>query len=248
VVCHAATLDDDLVECSYGPRGSSRTVVLFGDSHAGQWIPTLKRIAEREGWWVVTLLKSACPAVFTEVEYEALGRTFWECEAWQTKAVARVRELKPDLLLVTSANKRDLSLEDWMRGTERAFADLAAAAGSVVVIRDTPAPHFDVPSCLARQAWRHHGRVAAGACSFDPAANARADIFAMQRRVAAAHPTVLTLDLTEEICPDLPCLPDRDGIIVYRDSHHLSASFAASLAPALTRRLETLVGTDAGRR
>ena len=50
------------------------------------------------------------------------------------------------------------------------------------------------------------------------------------------------IDLTSEICPDDRCGVSRSGKVLYMDSHHLTASYASSLAPALAARLREWAG------
>ena len=45
------------------------------------------------------------------------------------------------------------------------------------------------------------------------------------------------VDLTDEICTGERCPGVRNGLVTYRDQHHLTATFAASLAPALDEAL-----------
>ena len=47
--CHARPGDVKAHACAYGVDGATRTVLLFGDSHALQWLPALQAIAAREG-------------------------------------------------------------------------------------------------------------------------------------------------------------------------------------------------------
>jgi hypothetical protein len=48
------------------------------------------------------------------------------------------------------------------------------------------------------------------------------------------------VDLSAATCPRDPCPVVVDGMLVYRDSHHLTATFAASLAPTLYASLPIL--------
>ena len=47
--------------CVFGDITSSKSVVLFGDSHASQWFPALERIARDNHWKLISFTKSACP-------------------------------------------------------------------------------------------------------------------------------------------------------------------------------------------
>ena len=42
----------------------------------------------------------------------------------------------------------------------------------------------------------------------------------------------------------MPCQVVRDGMIIYRDNHHLTETFSASLAPALEAALRRYVPAD----
>jgi hypothetical protein len=47
------------------------------------------------------------------------------------------------------------------------------------------------------------------------------------------------LDLGPAICSEDPCPDVVDGLVVYRDYHHLTATFSRSLAPALDRAIRS---------
>lgn len=50
--CIASFADTSLRSCVHGKDRSSTVIVLFGDSHAHQWLPALKQVAENSvgGW------------------------------------------------------------------------------------------------------------------------------------------------------------------------------------------------------
>lgn len=49
------------------------------------------------------------------------------------------------------------------------------------------------------------------------------------------------MDMTTAVCPCDPCPAVVNRKIVYRDGHHLTATFARSLAPALDRAVAPLL-------
>jgi hypothetical protein len=60
----------------------------------------------------------------------------------------------------------------------------------------------------------------------------------VREKVAARLSGATLVDLSDVICPGkgkCPAVVDR--MVVYRDDHHLTATFAASLAPVLGERL-----------
>ena len=67
----------------------------------------------------------------------------------------------------------------------------------------------------------------------DPAAVAAARFEADRAAVA---------DLTRLICDARLCYPVVGGALVYKDEHHLTAVYAATLAPYLQRAVDRLLG------
>lgn len=105
----------------------------------------------------------------------------------------------------------------------------------VVVLRDTPLPPFDIPTCLSR----HVGDKAASqaACDFDAVVASNAAAFAAERSAADGLPDISFLDMNDLICPGTRCPAADSRWIRYRDENHLTSSFAVSLAPTLQARL-----------
>ena len=61
--CHSNYGETKSGECIYGDKGSKKSIVLYGDSHAAQWFPALEELAIERGYKLVSLTKSACPSV-----------------------------------------------------------------------------------------------------------------------------------------------------------------------------------------
>lgn len=114
---------------------------------------------------------------------------------------------------------------------------LAASGAPVVVLRDTPRPGFDVPTCLSRALARAtSGREALATCSA-PRSVALQEAAARAERVAARAVGARVVDLTDRICGPRLCDPVVDGVVVYRDWNHLTVDFAERLTQELAGRL-----------
>jgi len=61
--------------------------------------------------------------------------------------------------------------------------------------------------------------------------------------VAAAEgqPGVTVVDMNDLFCRDGSCTPVVGGVVGYRDSHHITATYATTLAPYLEERIEQAV-------
>ena len=234
----------DVPSCEYGDRTSPLTVVLFGDSHAAQWFPALERLADANDWRLFDMTKIQCAAIDHDVWDPYDKRAYPECTTWRANALAKIAELKPDLVVVTSSYAAQLTindqpipsgerLADWSPALERTLRDVASRAKHVLLIGDTPRSHGDPPACVS-------GRMANALACATPAQEAT-DAARLQADAASARKAgVAFLDPTAWLCPSQPCPAVIGGVLVFRDGDHMTATFAAALAPYLAAVLPPL--------
>lgn len=235
--CHADFDMIDLPDCVFGRLDAPVTVVLFGDSHAAQWFPALERLALERYWRLISLTKSSCPSVDVEVFNQQKRRTYSECEQWRSRTMARIVIEKPGLVVLANSSRHEIPAMDWEAGLRRALQRFSAHAIPVAVIRDTPWPGVDGPTCLARSNWLK--RDAESECVFQRSAAVAGGVAVWEAEVRAlsAYSGSLPIDLTAEICPVDRCSVARGAEVHFHDRHHLTASYAASLAPAIDASL-----------
>jgi hypothetical protein len=128
--------------------------------------------------------------------------------------------------------------DSWRRGLRRTYERLSNAGVPVVAIRGTPRTWFDVPACLSRQAARLPG---ARECVYDRA-RSLSNIAVEAQTEAARGLGVAFVDMNDQICDQARCPVMRNGVIIFTDDNHLTASFSASVAPVLGARLERAIG------
>ncbi|WP_342777687.1 acyltransferase family protein [Pseudoluteimonas lycopersici] len=219
--------------CFFGPENAPHTAVLFGDSVAGQWFPAVATHFQRPGWKVLVLTKSSCPMIERSFFYARIGRVYVECDRWRHDAIALLHELKPDIVLLGSSSAYEFTSKEWMEGTRDMLDALDGASRHIGIFQPTPLLPFDGPACLARRQWRARWLPTPAPCNA-PAGNAKLDMIRQAiARGAAKHPAVKTIDMDDDVCPGGRCDVLRDGTIAYRDKQHITATFAAALAPAL---------------
>ena len=224
--------------CVYGDPNGPVTVALVGDSHAAQWFPALERIAQARHWRVLTFVKVACPFLDMRVRNVALNREYTECETYREQTIARLAVINPDLTLISSSRFAIHPVFSQDTSTARQGAAVARfidrLPGTVAVIVDTPDAGRDVPSCLSA----HVRDVRACAISHGAA---YAGHLGSIEAIATATTGAGLIDLTSRICRADPCPVAVDGMIVFRDARHLTATFSASLAPDLDRSVGLLL-------
>ena len=243
--CHLSHADTQSPTCAFGDVGSQTRIVLIGDSHAAQWFPTLEKLAKAQHWELISDTKSGCPAPDVTIFNRSLKRAYTECDQWRTNVLTAVTKQKP--ALVIAAGTRTESIVDratgqlidpakagaeWQAGWSRTLAELSRAGVPVVVLRDTPWPGKDMASCVAQN------MSAPSNCDVTRAALDKPiyDV-GMARGVPLAH----GVDLSDIICDKTVCPATRGKFLVYRDTNHLTATFAKALEPYLAKQLIPLV-------
>jgi peptidoglycan/LPS O-acetylase OafA/YrhL len=223
--------------CAFGAPNAAHTAVLMGDSHAGQWFPAVAEAFNRPRWRLLVLTKSSCPMADEPVFYARIGREYTECATWRRHALAQVAAVRPDVVLLASAIAGGFTKDQWIVGTVKVLDVLGPASGRIYLLHDTPRLPFDGPDCLAEQVGRPAWLGLKHMCSAS-SADAHADqVYRWLGEAASRFHNVRLLDLNALVCPDGTCSAERQGKVVFRDSQHLTGSFAASLGPALANRL-----------
>lgn len=217
--CLRRFADVDYPLCAYGERSAARTVVLFGDSHAGNWFAPLDGAAKAEGWRLLVRIKASCRPI--DAEQIALEggheRPYTECRSWREAVLAEIDRLAPDLIVVAGTG-HDFPID----AERRVLARLAGAAQRVVIMRDTAWFPEDAVACL-----RKTGDPAR--CQW-PLAKLLPPHNFPRTPEEELPPRARVLDMSHRICPDGRCRAVQDGRIVMFDRHHLTASFSRTLS------------------
>jgi peptidoglycan/LPS O-acetylase OafA/YrhL len=223
--------------CQLGAREGSFTVALVGDSHAAQWFPAIDAIARARAWRVMPLTKDSCIFLDMRIESLHLEREYAECTRWRQAVLQILQREKPDLVVVSSSrwvhpvNPLDADLR---RQGDAMARLLRLLPGRVAVIADTPLSFYDVPACLSRSVRPPDG------CSTSRGYALTAHL--MRDKFAADISGAWLIDPAEWLCDEARCPAIIDWTIVYRDDHHLTATFVRSLAPALDAQLAEALG------
>lgn len=228
--CHVGMYSADPIACEFGFAGARNTVVIVGDSHAAQWLPSLQALdlAETE-WRIITHTKSDCPFLNALLVNPRKGGNYDSCLAWNKAVTQQLLALKPALVITSAANKyqvvgatAEANFDAVTHGLVSAWQPLISAGIKVVAIADTPHMHVDIPECMSSP----FGGVMQ--CSA-----ARVDAVMPDPISVAAEsiPGMHFIDLTDSICGPQMCSPVMGQLLIWRDEHHLTTTFARYLAP-----------------
>lgn len=239
---HCASQVDEVHprSCVYGNKTGTFTVALVGDSHAGAWFPAVEALAQERGWRLVPYVKLSCPFLDMRVEHLDTSIEYTECATWREEVLGLLARHPADLTIVAMSHRGIFPLLKVDRTVERQAEAIARSVsripGRVVIMVDTPRTSVDIPGCIAD----HPADVRP--CAISRAAGFTS-LFGVREERAARTSGAGLVDLIPSICPAMPCQVIRNGMILYRDNHHLTATFSRSLAPQLGVALEPyLVG------
>lgn len=223
--------------CSFGDPHAKHTAIAIGDSVALQWFPAYAHIFDKPDWRLLVITKSSCPMVDVPIFYPRIGREYTECSQWRGDALRKVATLKPDIVIMGSTFTYDYTQSQWINGTRRILDELASAAGEVYVMRSSPTLPFDGPACVAPRS-RLYAAIKGKSLCTTPAHTILGDnVYGWLETAASGFHNVHVIDMTNAICPHTTCRAEIGSEIVFRDDQHMTATFAASLAPELARAL-----------
>ena len=229
--CHVTSQEDVPKPCIYGNPESALTIALVGDSHAAQYLPTLRRLAETQNFRIITHTKSSCP--FLDATTLQASGPYTTCTTWNKAVMAELLALKPNV--VVTAKFSSTTLAEAVPGQsndtavsnalKRHWKTLGEAGISVVAIAYTPRFPNNVADCVSKP-----GNVLED-CDVDRAsALVRFDHI---RAAGELFPDATIANLNDRICTVETCSAVVGNILVYRDAHHLTATYARTLDRAL---------------
>jgi peptidoglycan/LPS O-acetylase OafA/YrhL len=212
--------------CTYANKHGTYTVALVGDSHAAQWFPAILAIANARGWRLVPFIKLSCRFLDMPLYSHWYQRMYTECDTWRKFVVAKLKSLKPDLVIEASIRDgvtSDATDSNQVHQGQAMARLLGQVPGAKAIIVDTPISRYNVPSCLS--AHRSDVRPCETSRSFELGPSP-----GVVETTAATALGATLIDVTPLMCPPGDnCPVVIDGMIVYRDNQHMTATFAASM-------------------
>jgi hypothetical protein len=229
------------VLCRRGDADSDKVLVALGDSHARMWIPALEKVAKRTHYATYYLAKSGCtPARVTP---NVGGGPFRGCVAWREWAITKIRQLRPDIVVLGSFLPPGVVLPDGHTVTKpsevtalvrKGLVDTVRVLGRRVVDRvfivgDPPGLAQSADECLAGS------DADLGDCA-SPASRADRLLIAAQRQAAKATRAGF-IRTRPWFCAEGLCPAVVGSTVTYRDDGHITTVYSRALNRALQAAL-----------
>ena len=217
--------------CEYG-KGEVR-IALVGNSHAGQWLPTLQVLAKKHGWTISTFLASQCNATDATLEMFSASKNAG-CLEYGRWVQEQTAGSKFDLVITSQRQSLRTVGDSWAETGPTAAAGYTSyltrwseTGANILVVQDTPFPHrtvVSIPDCLARH------RDDQDACAGTPEDWRRLDPL-YDVATTLGLPGVSTLEVDRFMCAGSVCPAVIGSVIVYFDGSHMTTTYARSIAP-----------------
>lgn len=232
--CHQSLTGAEPVSCSYGPDDADHVLAIVGGSHSAQWLPAFQEMLEGRNWRIVTFTKSSCLFSATGRSGERVRND--SCIQWNRNVMAELARLKPDLVFTIATHGR--AMADGLR--EEVYPDFLSqwravrALGSrVIAVRDNPWHLYDVPQCVEINGPAHERCIL------------RRDNALLEASPLAglsAGEGIHLVDFSGLFCGASDCPAVVGNVLVYRDKHHITATYMRTTVPAVWQRLSPLFG------
>ena len=209
----------NLERCVYGPAGATESVALLGDSVGVSWMPALRRAADIRGARVHVLTRRQCPNV--------RGFVSPSCTEHQNWAIGAVRQLRPELVVLSARYEGSPTPEQWREGLTRMIAEVSPYTRHVVVLAPPP-DTANLQSCYTR--------TSTPADCVQPLSR-RWTSYSNAERAAAAAGHAEFVDPVRWFCLQDRCPAVVADLPVMFDGRHLAAQFASRLTPQMERVL-----------
>jgi hypothetical protein len=253
-------------KCTWSVPSAKGSMLLLGDSNAGQFAEPALALAQQRGWDFSLATFGGCPFAPVSSIYVADPHDIAGCDRFVAQWTADVVEARPTVVVLANASSAYIEdsgitmapagsvgstatgnaakaelWRDALRDVLRRWVDSGV---SVVIVNTVPRfPTFDLKRCPAFKAYHH-----AAQCAEVLPSQQLSDFSQKSRQaekqaaLGIAHTSVL--DLTPVICPQRACSTFQEGRFAYRDGFHLSVDRAMSLQPLLDAAVErALSGT-----
>ena len=222
--------------CIRGDLKASKSIAIFGDSKAEQWLPALDLFGKKNGEKVYIFSKSACPSATLSVNKLPSTEPYLECDAWRSRVVTLLNTvIHPSLVILTADSSYGAKLADpkafWANGYLQIVQHLTSGNSRIVILENTPSPGFNPPDCLSKSLDD------VSKCTFLRSTGidinrSRTNLANLSQGLKVGY-----IDPNPWICPELTCPTALNGIPFYSDWSHISVPLSIQLEPYLESAL-----------
>jgi peptidoglycan/LPS O-acetylase OafA/YrhL len=240
--------------CTWRVDGARGTILLIGDSNAGQFTEPLLHAAAASRFDVVVATNNGCPFLDVRVDGTAAGVD--GCRRFYLGSLAAIESERPSLVVTAARTDRYLENEPvgigaatagaishdgetkarrWKEGLRSSLQRLTAAGVPVIVIHPAPLLPTEPTDCAAARILLRRCR---DSIRRDELAGIQRRALRAERGALAGLARAKGIDFHDTLCDAELCPSRRGGTDLYRNSNHLSVAGSLTLAEQLEQVIE----------
>ena len=232
---------DAATSCAFGDVQSTKTLLLFGDSQAAMWVPTLNTAGQELGWKIVFVARTGCGPWINILNEGTVA-----CNDWVRGEIALINQLKPQvvvpegLTVATLSNGKYPSNDQFDNSLQAMVKAVAPSHAKVLFFQEIPQFYTNLTSATPESCLTIHIS-SLKSCELTlkeiGTLGTEAGIETVAKR---EHLEVVPIQ--ELFCGRVRCdvfvkSPGKDHL-VYQDWAHMNATYAAWIGRATSQLLE----------
>lgn len=236
--------------CFYGNTRAKRTIVIFGDSMVGNWLPALDVFGRTANYRIADFSFQGCPVEDIASNWSAGGAMTSEeqaaCILWHTTMPKSVAALNPVAIISTSIASSQASTnpgDSWyINGLQTEFDRMTSSMTTQpvkIIVQSTPLLPWNAPDCLARHI------ASANVCTLRYVKGQLGSGLYSSRLVrdsaAALQIGAQLLPANIWVCINGACPATLQGHLIYVDSDHISTWFSLYISKVFGQTLAPLL-------
>jgi hypothetical protein len=228
-----------LTACAFGNLASSKTIVIFGDSHALMWLPTVitaEPAYKIDLFWDQTCALAAIPGLYFKDGVQNAN-----CAPFRSGAIAAIKTIDPKLVILGERTYQayttggvPVSDATWAKALEATILKIKSKTTHVALMQDVIAFDLHPIDCLAA----YPSNIQKHCTVLNP--NPKTPAHQPAEKTAATV-TGIKLVITIPWFCTTRCSPVVGTYIVHSDQGHISVPYAKYLAGVLATAIAPLL-------
>lgn len=234
--------------CAWGSKTATRTIFLFGDSQAAQWVPALNALGADLGWKIIMLGLSQCSPWVDPQKVYYTGTSLAACDKFRNEEFKAINKMHPAIVipdgLELDYGKGNYATQSQFLGELQTMATALKPSGAKLVFL-SPIPGFypdftnETPStCLTA----HAGNI--GTCLYSPTQMISYELLTGFKAIAASTNGAVA-NLTPLFCTTAKCAlfvkaGNADHLVFFND-YHINRWYSQWISQALETILTPLL-------
>lgn len=223
---------DEILVCDdpEPPADPSATLVIAGGSHSVHWQEAYKALAAEYNWELLVVNKSGCVFMVNDDPNS-------QCHGWNEQFIEWLEHQEVDLVVANGSRINRTGDEYIQDGASQRWQQIRDIGPELVLMRGTPRPLEDVPTCLAEGNTPEE-------CGPTTQYIAETNPLTEVELPDGAH----QIDMIEYVCPEGAttesdnCPAVVGNVAVWFDNSHLSNTYVATMTPLIEAELREKVG------